>query len=428
MTWQPLLPAPLAQRAVAMAEEIADVLVELAPDPRLLGHPVSLASGLAGRALFFAYLDLALPGGVWGDRAAEAVERAIDAMAAAPPDPSLFSGFTGLAWTLDHLRGWFFDESDDPGEEIAAAVEKVLGKSWSELDLLQGLTGVGVFALERLPRPGAEECLRRVVTRLGELARQREGVASWPTPSDRMTNEQRAWFPYGFTFTGVAHGAAGTISLLAAADAAGVSARPLLDHAVAWLLAQRLPPGAASVFPYETAEDGAAPDAPLGRPSRLAWCHGDPGIAAALLGAARRVGEPVWEREAIAVARHAAARSASEKAIVDAGLCHGSGGLLHLFNRMYQATGDPSLGEAARFWFDRTLALRRPDEGIAGFLAWDNDVQGVAGWRSVPGFLTGAAGTGLALLAAATAIEPAWDRVLQVSIPAARETPEAAAR
>lgn len=428
MTWQPLLPAPLARRALAGAEEIARALVELAPDPQLLGHPVSLASGLAGRALFFAYLDLALPGGVWGDRAAAAVERAIDAMAAAPADPSLFSGFTGLAWVLDHLRGWFFDESDDPGEEIAAAVEKILDSSWAELDLLQGLTGVGVFALERLPRPGAEPCLRRVVTRLGELARQGDGVASWPAPAGGMTAEQRAWFPRGFTFTGVAHGAAGTISLLAAAHAAGVECRPLLDRAVAWLLAQRLPPAAASVFSYETAEDGAAPDAPLGRPSRLAWCHGDPGIAAALLGAARRAGEPTWEREAIAVARRAAARSAAEDDVADAGLCHGSGGLLHLFNRMYQATGDPSLEAAARFWFDRTLALRRPGEGIAGFLAWDNDVRGVAGWRSVPGFLTGAAGTGLALLAAATAIEPAWDRVLQVAIPAAQETPEAAAR
>jgi len=422
MSWQPLLSESVAQSALALAEEIAHAIVALTPDPQLAGHPVSLADGLAGRALFFAYLDQALPGGIWGDQAAEAVDRAIEEMASAPPDPSLFSGFTGLAWVLDHLRGWFFDESDDPGEEIAATVHKALARPWLEADLLSGVAGVGVYALERLPRPGAEDCLRQAVARIGELARQGDGFASWPTPADRVPEDRRAWFPRGFTFTGAAHGAAGIISVLAEAHAAGVETRPLLDHAVAWLLAQKMPAGSTAIFPFETAEDGAAPDAPLPRPTRLAWCHGDPGIAAALLGAARRAGEPAWEREAIAMALDAAARSPTETTILDACLCHGSSGLLHLFNRLYQATGDPSLGEAARFWFDRTLELRRPGTGVAGFRAWDNDAQRNIGWRAAPGFLTGAAGIGLALLAAATPIEPAWDRVLQASIPEAQET------
>jgi lantibiotic modifying enzyme len=192
--------------------------------------------------------------------------------------------------------------------------------------------------------------------------------------------------------------------------------RSLLDDAVQWLLAQKLPPNGSSVFPYETADE-VAPGAPVQRPTRLAWCHGDPGIAAALLGAARRVREPAWKREAVLLARAAAARSASERSIADAGLCHGSAGLLHLFNRMYQATGDPVLAEAARFWFGRTLELRRPGEGVAGFPAWDMGADGTIGWQADPGFLTGAAGVGLALLAAATPIEPSWDHALLVSIP-----------
>jgi hypothetical protein len=39
------------------------------------------------------------------------------------------------------------------------------------------------------------------------------------------------------------------------------------------------------------------------------------------------------------------------------------------------------------------------------------------GWRAEPGLLTGTAGVGLALLAATTPIEPAWDRALLVAIP-----------
>jgi class I lanthipeptide synthase len=38
-------------------------------------------------------------------------------------------------------------------------------------------------------------------------------------------------------------------------------------------------------------------------------------------------------------------------------------------------------------------------------------------WRGTPGLLTGAAGVGLALLAAATPVEPSWDRMLLVALP-----------
>jgi hypothetical protein len=38
-------------------------------------------------------------------------------------------------------------------------------------------------------------------------------------------------------------------------------------------------------------------------------------------------------------------------------------------------------------------------------------------WKTEPGFLSGVAGVGLALLAAVTDFEPLWDRVLLVSIP-----------
>lgn len=45
------------------------------------------------------------------------------------------------------------------------------------------------------------------------------------------------------------------------------------------------------------------------------------------------------------------------------------------------------------------------------------DRDGRLGWRVDPGFLTGAAGIGLALLAAVAPVKPEWDRLLLVSIP-----------
>jgi hypothetical protein len=84
---------------------------------------------------------------------------------------------------------------------------------------------------------------------------------------------------------------------------------------------------------------------------------------------------------------------------------------------MYQATGDPCLAEAARFWFEQTLRMRRPGRGVGGYEAWQLDDDGQVTWVADPGLLTGAAGIALALLAATTDVEPAWDRMLLVSVP-----------
>ena len=75
----------------------------------------------------------------------------------------------------------------------------------------------------------------------------------------------------------------------------------------------------------------------------------------------------------------------------DANLCHGAVGLAHLYNRFYQASGEPVLRDAARAWFARTLAMPR---------AAQIDL------------LDGAIGVGLALYAAISTTEPGWDRIL----------------
>jgi hypothetical protein len=142
-------------------------------------------------------------------------------------------------------------------------------------------------------------------------------------------------------------------------------------------------------------------------------------VAAALLGAARCVLQPAWERQAIAIARRAAAWPREDSGVVDAGLCHGAAGLGHLFNRMFQATGEPELGAAARSWFERTLEMRRPGCGVGGYEAWLAGGDGELSWAADTGLLTGAAGIALALESATAAVEPAWDRMLLVAIPPA---------
>jgi hypothetical protein len=224
---------------------------------------------------------------------------------------------------------------------------------------------------------------------------------------------QRRRHPEGYYNLGLAHGVPGVLALLGAACAAGIrkeTARPLADGAAAWLLAQEGAAGEGAGFPV-----WLAPGAPRA-PARVAWCYGGLGIAAALLVAARGVGNGEWEREAVRIGLAAAERDPEQAGVRDAGLCHGAAGNAHLFNRMAQATGEPRFARAARFWLARALEMRRPDRGIGGFQAFRSPGAGEpAGWVDEPGVLMGAAGIALALLAATTDVGPAWDRMLLVS-------------
>jgi hypothetical protein len=206
---------------------------------------------------------------------------------------------------------------------------------------------------------------------------------------------------------GVARGVLGPIALLGRAcalPAARAQVEPALERAVAWLLSHKLPRGSASVFP-RCIENGSL------RPERTcSWCFGDAGMAAALLVAARAVGEPHWEQEALSVARHVAEIPFEQTRLRSAFLCHGTVGLAHIFNRFFQATGESIFHDAAVAYYQRTIDLLAMPGGMEGSLR-PGPNQIIDG----PGLLRGAAGVGLALLAAVMEIEPAWDRALLLS-------------
>src|SRR5436190_1128856 len=76
--------------------------------------------------------------------------------------------------------------SDDPNEDIDAALDELLAATdWSgSFELMYGLAGIGVYALERLPRASGRRALARVVVLLDRLAlRDGDGVA-WRAPDD----------------------------------------------------------------------------------------------------------------------------------------------------------------------------------------------------------------------------------------------------
>ena len=314
--------------------------------------------------------------------------------------PALHGGFTGVGWVAEHVAGWCLarDMKDDPLESLDAALLRLLdaAEPSCDYDLMSGLVGFGLYALERWPHPAAVTCLERVVHHLSRRADETSSGARWLTHAVHLPPWDREHFPNGYYVLGVAHGVAAVVVLLAGAAARGVMAddsRRLLDGAVQFLLSCD---DGATALPY-----WVGPSAPKA-PARSAWCHGDPGIAVALLTAARAAGVDAWEREALRIATRAARRPVADSGVSEPTLCHGAAGLAHLFNRAYQATGDPGLLAAASDWFERALAM----------------IESASADPPVgPGFLMGKAGVGLALMSAVSPMEPAWDRALAMSLP-----------
>jgi lantibiotic biosynthesis protein len=416
-SWRPILSGTAAQQALHAVDAIAESIASITASPG--ERDPSLGRGQAGLALLYAWLARTGRMRQAEVLARQCLDEAIEAASTQAMNVSLYGGFTGIAWAAELVDRLLDADAEDRGEAVDDALLRLVSRAdhWSApYDLVVGLTGLGVYALQRYPRPVATECLRRVVQLLHECARHDEHGLYWWTPPAEIAEESLTEYPSGRADLGVAHGVAGTIAFLGSVCGAGAeraTARPLLESAVSWLMAHSLPTETGPTFPVWVAP-GLQP-----WPARCAWCYGDPGVAAALLMAARGVADAAWEQAAVALACRAAERPASETGVVNANFCHGAAGLGHLYNRMYQATGEPTLGRAAVYWLERTLDFYRLARDTAG--PWvqgncDPAQRELWTWTGVE-LVDGAAGVALVLLAAATSVEPTWDRMFLVSAP-----------
>ena len=285
------------------------------------------------------------------------------------------------------------------------------GRWNGHFDLITGLAGIGAYALGRHTHSTAREVLTLTLDHLTAMVERRGGEASWPSPVPLLATWEREARPAGQRLynLGVAHGNPGVLGLLAgfvSADIEVERARPLLAALSRWTLAHRGEPDVG--FPNAVVSCGETPAG-----ARLAWCYGDPGVAMTLLLAARALRDTELEASAVDVARRAALRDPGRSRVTDPALCHGASGVGHIFNRIHQATCDEAVGAAARYWFGRTLEMRRPGHGIGGFELRGTGTEPMD--RDVS-FLQGAVGVRLALLAAVTDTDPRWDQRILCSV------------
>ena len=404
MPWKPLLTGDEADRAISVAREVGDALARV--DEKEVGP--SLAGGAAGIGLFYAALGQA----TGDEKATETALSLLDYVAeqvgtAEQFDPTFYGSHVGAGFAYAVLEGTLI-EPDDGDSDIDEMVSRLLGVSpWINYDLIHGVVGLGVYALTRLPRAQAREQVLATIERLRETAKETPEGLSWWTDPKVVTPQRAEMYPTGYYDYCLAHGNAGVVGFLARAVTAGIEeARPMLESATRWLVASRLPSG---VFP------GMAGPGEEPKGTRTAWCYGDPGVVTALFAAGEALDDDEVRNVALDTAADCINRGPAEAGVVDAGICHGTAGIAHIFNRLWQASGDDRFAELARYWIRYTLD-NRVDIDFAGFPSMSGfDQPEGPTLKPSPGLLEGAAGVGLVLLAAASDDEPLWDRMLLLS-------------
>jgi lantibiotic modifying enzyme len=156
-------------------------------------------------------------------------------------------------------------------------------------------------------------------------------------------------------------------------------------------------------FPYSTIDPS--------RRTRLGWCYGDLGVGYVIHKVSKLLRDKSFANIANVILLHTAKRFDNEDTQVrDACLCHGSAGIAHMFNKLFNETQIPEYGIAANHWYVETLRYGCNDDAMAGYRFFKSNV-----YVPMESFLEGIAGVGLVLLSKYFGISTSWDESLLLS-------------
>lgn len=329
--------------------------------------------------------------------------------------PSFYGGLSGLGWGMEHVSRLMGDEIelDDLDEWLCTVVERGAVR---DQELIGGLAGIGFYGLERVRHEKARQLVARVILTLERQARLQINGLAWHKAPEFIPDWQREKLPTGCWNLGLSHGIPGVIAFLSYAVRTGVCAdvaTHLLEQSVPWLIRQYFQIG-------ERWHVASTVEGPRPEHSRLAWCYNELGTTMPILNAADALSRDDWRAfgadvlhslEPIDVAGSGAYDTGEVR---DPAICHGIAGIAHLFAHSARVLNDASLTDTARRWMKALLDGRSDKYGVCGFpkIGAPDKVTNVRPVENDPGFLEGASGVGLVLLAALADEEPGWNRIL----------------
>jgi lantibiotic modifying enzyme len=146
--------------------------------------------------------------------------------------------------------------------------------------------------------------------------------------------------------------------------------------------------------------------------SRLSWCYGDLSIGFILYQSGVAFNDSTITEFALDVMLNTIPRkSIGETNVRDAGFCHGSAGIAHIYNKMWHYTNNVLFKDACSFWIKETLDFSVNQDSPAGYKVYLKDEYPQL---DSYGLLTGISGIGLALLSFINK-EYDWDYCLMLN-------------
>lgn len=372
----------------------------------------NLMGGTVGIALFYFYYSRYTKDQTFYDKGSLLIGKIFEYINAGNDYHTFAGGLAGFGWLIEHLNQNDFIDCDT-NEMLYYLDEYIYNKMILDIenenfDYLHGAQGAGIYFLSRVKKNSkVENYLVKLIDELEKVSEQSTAEAlRWP-PLIRDKEKKDV-----SSNLSLSHGTASIIVFLSKVYGYNIQKKKtlkLLKGAITYILQNQLDqPIYYFYFPSIIYYSG--------QPSsgRLAWCYGDLGVGMAIYQAGKIAENNQWVEKAIEILLHSTIiRNDKITCVVDAGLCHGTAGIAHIYNRLYTLTKLETFKTAADFWFLKTLQMAKFDDGLAGYKAWRR--KDISEDLKDPGFLEGVAGIGLALISYVSDIEPAWDECLLLS-------------
>ena len=390
-------------------------------------RPEGLWQGYAGLAVLSFALNTVDPENGWDSVGLEQLRRAVAGMEARPHPLAGQVGLSGLA-SAAHLLSRDGVRYRTLLSKLDSALVSVVSTQVARIrhtrphgidvavfDVIAGLAGTGRYLLARRQDPACKRALQGLLRALIYLSEDDGSpVPHWSTDVGNSSESLGKVYPQGHVNMGLAHGIPGPLALMSISTLTGVEVhgqREAIVRTADRIVRAQITDDWGVCFPTAAPLEGSAAEpGAAAQATRSAWCYGGPGVARALWLAGIAADRSEYRDLAIAAMLAAIRRPVAARRIDSPTVCHGVAGLLQVTMRFAHECPRADFFDAAG---DFTAQLIRAHEPVSrfGFRSLD-----AAGRRiDSPGFLDGAAGVALVLLAASTAIEPTWDRVLLLS-------------
>lgn len=374
---------------------------------------IGLHSGTSGLILFLAYYNrVILQKNDICKRITEIINHNVDYINSGIKLHSISGGISGFGWLCEHLCKIEMLERESVDEFLDNLDPFLYMRMMTDIkdgnyDYLHGALGVGSYFLNRLGKKNVPEYLKELLMELEKSSITcQNGAIKWSS----WLNSTRKERGYNISLSHGMSSIAAFLIRLYQLDFESDRARKLLAQTITYIIDQRnYKDGKQSYFPHYSIE--SSPD---GDESRLGWCYGDLGIAYILLEAAHVLQNKEVERIALLVLQHCVDRKNLQKSgVYDAGLCHGSAGIAHIFTRLHLNTNINAFQEASEYWLKVTLDMSKYADGLVGYKAWRRKEYG--GPVKTENLLEGIAGIGLYFLSLINGEEITWDECLMLS-------------